>query len=63
MTTYTIESEHGDQIATGIDSETAAAHNAQRIADQTGRPVYWGEDREGGEMHEVRPTAREEASR
>ena len=55
MTTYTIESGHGDQIATGIQSETAAAHHAQRIADQTGRTVYWGEDCEGGEMHEVRP--------
>lgn len=51
----TITSEHGDQIATGIPTATAAAHNAQRIADQTGRTVYWGEDREGSEMHEVRP--------
>jgi hypothetical protein len=53
MTTYTIESEHGDQIATGIQSEESAARAAQQTADQTGRTVYWGE---GGEMHEVRPS-------
>lgn len=60
MTTYTIESGFGDQIAAGIQTETEAARHAQQIADQTGRTVYWGEDREGGEMHEVRPVVSEE---
>lgn len=58
MTTYTIESGFGDQLAAGIQTETEAARNAQRIADQTGRTVYWGEDRDGGEMHEVNPARR-----
>lgn len=59
MRTYTIESGFGDQIAAGIQTETEAARYAQRIADQTGRTVYWGEDREGGEMHEVNPSVDE----
>lgn len=62
MTTYTIESGFGDQIAAGIQSETEAARHAQRIADRTGRTVYWGEDREGGEMREVNPTVSAENS-
>lgn len=62
MTTYyTIESGFGDEIAAGIQTDTEAARHAQQIADQTGRTVYWGEDCEGGEMHEVRPTGSPEA--
>lgn len=55
MTTYRIDTAHGDEIACGM-TEEQALRRARQAADDTARTVYVGQDDGGGESVEVAPS-------